>query len=283
MRPCQGNLYQYSAPPTIPLSPGAFGDNCETAVYWLSAAGVMINTHGTVILVDPVLMTSPENDSVSETGSELMTRPPILATELPMVDAVCYTHADDDHMAPLTLQVLSKLGVTFHATAFTCQEMKKAGVPEAQCVVHNHNESFSIGDVDVFVTPADHVGQFPFRFEDCCGFRFTTRDGVVWVPGDTMLLGDHLRNKEIDLAFIDFGDQEWHLGIHNAIRLFNTLDQTDMIMYHHATFYAPGACWYNGDPNVVKDRLNDLDRLKLLAPGEKYVLHPRRQRGCNGV
>lgn len=41
--------------PTIELTEKDFADNGETAVYWLTGAGVMINSHRTVIMIDPVL------------------------------------------------------------------------------------------------------------------------------------------------------------------------------------------------------------------------------------
>lgn len=47
--------YQAQPPETVPLPPEYYEDNGETAVYWLSSAGVLINSHGVNIMIDPAL------------------------------------------------------------------------------------------------------------------------------------------------------------------------------------------------------------------------------------
>lgn len=276
LRPFAGDLYQYTAPPTQFMDKSDFEDNGNTAVYWLSAAGVMINAHGVVILVDPVITVKAwEPVAISETGAELMTLPPISAEDVPKVDAVLYTHADDDHMGPMSLKLLAEKGTVFYGTEFTCSKMEEAGIAQESCVRVKPKDIFSIGDTEITVTPADHVGQFEFRFEDCCGYRVHTDDGTVYIPGDTVFLYDLIRYKDVDLSFIDFGTCESHLGKDGAVRLFNGLEKADFIAYHLGTFYGPTETWNNGDPNSAADMLNDINRLKLLAPGQKYILHKK--------
>ena len=47
--------YQATAPETIPLPPNYSEDDGETAVYWLSASGVLVNSHGFNIMIDSLL------------------------------------------------------------------------------------------------------------------------------------------------------------------------------------------------------------------------------------
>src|SRR6266545_6964129 len=90
--------YQARAPETIPLPPNYFEDAGETTVYWLSASGVLVNSHGYNIMIDPLLSILSDNPAIGETAELLMTAPPIMATQVGKLDAVLYTHTDNDHL-----------------------------------------------------------------------------------------------------------------------------------------------------------------------------------------
>lgn len=287
--------YQFKTADTVQIAPETLKDNNETAVYWLSAAGVLINTHGTIILVDPCLVYTPGNPPVNETGDELLVIPPISVEDLPKVDAVLYTHADCDHLGGVTLKALADKfpDLQFHGTLYTCfgkplpgtKPMAEYDVPKNRCIQHKVGETFFVGDVRITLTPADHSWHLDpdaafnasydpvsFTFGDCCGFRIETKDGIVWTPGDTRLLSDHFRMRDVDLCFFDAGNDGWHFGNDGIVRLFNRLPGTHFIYYHGGTVYAPEKAAFNGDPTKLTDRLNDPKRLHVLAPGEKYVL-----------
>ena len=74
--------YQAQAPETIPLPPNYVEDGGETAVYWLSASGVLVNSHGLNIMIDPLLSILSDDPAIGETGEMLMTAPPIMATQV---------------------------------------------------------------------------------------------------------------------------------------------------------------------------------------------------------
>jgi L-ascorbate metabolism protein UlaG (beta-lactamase superfamily) len=276
--------HQYAAPASIPITREAFADQDETALYWLSSAGVLVNARGTILLVDPVLSLVSQNPPVSEERNlELLVLPPLDPHQIPRVDGVLYTHTDADHLGPLTLQVLASTGVRFFGTGFTCAFMIQAGVPAEQCSAHAPGDRFWINDVEVLVTTADHGWQverpeeFDWHFapEDCCGFKIKTRDGIVWIPGDTLLQGVHFGMTDADVVFLDIGNDKWHFGRSAAARLFNHLKDAEMIVYHCGTFYAPDKDYCNADPADILPLLNDPSRLKILAPGEKYRLRNR--------
>jgi len=63
-----------------------------------------------------------------------------------------------------------------------------------------------------------------------------------------------------------------------SIGLANVLEHADMIMYDFATFYGPDHDWCNADPSKAIPRLRSPERLHVLAPGEKYLLHTIRRR-----
>ena len=273
--------YQAQAPATIPLPPNYYEDGGETAVYWLSASGVLVNSHGFNIMIDPLLSILSDDPAIGETGELLMTAPPILATQVEKLDAVLYTHTDNDHLGPITAKELMHTGAQFHGPPSVIRELSRLGLSAGQGVSHTPGETFGIGNLAISLTPAFHPHQLfntdfetYFKPEDCCGYKITTPDGVIWIPGDSLLMHEHLEMKDVDLLFIDFSDNASHFGLDFAIGLANVHERSDLIMYHWATFYGPDHDWCNADPAQAIPRLRHPERLHLLAPGQKYVVHP---------
>ncbi len=277
---------QAKAPEPIPMTSADFEMFDGTAVYWLTSAGVMLNSHGTVIIVDPILSFISEDPLLSEVeGTPQYTKPPIAAKDIVRADAILYTHADADHLGEVTVKRLNKLGVVFHGTQKVRERLMEIGVPDERIVAHAPRESFQIGCVKVQMTAADHPWQaeFPetesyiYKPEDCCGYKFYTPDGVVWDPGDSKLLDEHFDNEDVNLLFMDFEDNSplHHFGTENALKLVNHLIHADIIMFHWGTFYAPEKSWYAADPGKVRDRIAGKERFIEPHPGEKVIINYR--------
>jgi L-ascorbate metabolism protein UlaG (beta-lactamase superfamily) len=214
----------------------------------------------------------------------LMTAPPILATQVEKLDAVLYTHTDNDHLGPITAKELMNAGAQFHGTPYVIHELSRLGLPDGRGFSHKPGETFHLGNLEITLTPAFHPHQLfrtdfesYFKLEDCCGYKIKTQDGVIWIPGDSILMNEHLQMKDIDLMFIDFSDNASHFGLDFSIGLANVLENAELIMYHFATFYGPDHDWCNADPSKAIPRLRHPERLHILAPGEKYVLHTIRR------
>lgn len=279
-------------PKTIyPLTDADFQDNRETAVYWLSSAGVFINCHGTTIMVDPNIALMSENPPISEVqGMEQLTMPPIMGTAVRKLDAVLITHADLDHLGIKSVINLLPSGCIFHGTNYVCNDLVRLGVPSNRVCKHPPKDRFKIGCVEVQMTAAYHPWQqdqqefnnYLYKLEDCTGYKFYTPDGVVWDPGDSLLLDEHFDNKDVDLMFIDFGDDShdpvstYHFGRPQAIRLADSMPDTDLIMFHWGTFYAPDYSWCNCNPEDVKPLLAHPERFLDYCPGQKYILKSRK-------
>src|SRR4028119_401956 len=89
--------YQARPQATQALSLKDFETCDETTVYWLSAAGVLINSRGTTIMIDPILSVKEDDPSRSEIdGKLLLAPPPIMADQVQKLDAILYTHSDGD-------------------------------------------------------------------------------------------------------------------------------------------------------------------------------------------
>ena len=151
--------YQAQAPETIPLPPKYYEDGGETAVYWLSASGVLINSHGFNIMVDPLLSIISDAPAIGETSELLMTAPPIMATQVEHLDAVLYTHTDNDHLGPITAKALMHTGAQFHGPHMVIQELRSLGLAEGRGVSHPPGETFGIGNLEITLTPAFHPHQ----------------------------------------------------------------------------------------------------------------------------
>jgi L-ascorbate metabolism protein UlaG (beta-lactamase superfamily) len=94
--------FQAVAPATQPLKPEAFTETSETSIRWLSGAGFLINSRGTLIMIDPVISMEKGSADNNEIGLRMRVPLPIVATSVPRLDAVLYTHGDNDHIGTLT-------------------------------------------------------------------------------------------------------------------------------------------------------------------------------------
>ncbi|MBA7609998.1 hypothetical protein ES703_17201 [subsurface metagenome] len=303
--------FQAVPPPTIKLTDEAFEKNNETAVYWLTGSGMLINSHGTTIMVDPTISLISENpplgevfddsiyflndnlgvDSEIEHRLEQLTLPPIYASEVKKLDAVLFTHSDDDHLGAKTVVDLLPSGATYHGTDCVKEKLIKRGVPKDRICVHKSKDKFTIGSVDIQMTAAYHPWQenrrdefdYVFTIDDCCGYKFYTQDGVIWHPGDSLLLDEHFENDDVDLMFIDLGDdtkdenKSYHFGRKDGLRLVNHLVNADLVLSHWGTYYGPEHAWCNCNPDDVRPLIKKPERFHVLAAGEKYLLKKKQK------
>lgn len=261
----------------IRITDEAFERADGTAVYWLGNAGILVNSRGTTILIDPVL----DAAKGSIYGRSFLIPPPILGEQVKKLDAVLYTHADEDHADMETAIALLGSGAVYYTTPYTAKELIHAGIPAERIRAKDHHSVFSIGSVTVRMTGAfhphqlgraDYDGGFFFTVNDCTGYRLETQDGVIWCPGDTILMEEHLHNTDADLVFMDFSDNEHHFGRTLSIQLANALGKSQLIMYHWGTVDASENGCFNADPGEILPYIKRPERLHILNPGEKYLL-----------
>ena len=168
---------QAVAPRTIFMTEKDFQPIDETRIYWLSSAGVMINSHGTTLMIDPLL---------EGFDLPLLVEMPILPKDVPSLDGVLITHCDNDHFSRLTCKNLAPVTKSFHgphylAELFAEEDLKGNG--------YDIGESFEIGNMKIKLTPADHAWQNEsskyskirkYQFEDYCGYWIDTPDAVSY-------------------------------------------------------------------------------------------------------
>lgn len=253
----------------LSVAPEAFGLRNCTEITWLGGAGILLNVRGTTLLVDPLL-----------TGFDmpLLFECPLRPEQVTHLDAVLVTHIDADHFSQETCRALSGACQAYHSTGYVAEEMRAAGIPGTG---HRIGESFPAGvHVRATLTPTKHNWQselpnFAFRTwaeADYCGFLFDTPDGRIWLPGDSRLLESHLHMPEPDVILFDFSDNDWHIGLENAVRLANTYPEARLLLIHWGTVDAPDMTPFNANPCILYERIVNPDRICLLWPGEKLIL-----------
>lgn len=260
--------YQAKAPATKPFGVKAFGKSKKTTLRWLGMAGFLINSRGTTFMVDPLL---------EGFDMPLLINFPILAKEVPHLDAVFVTHADNDHFSVPTNIAISKVTDVYHSTVYVDSLMKNLNL---KSVGHNISEVFKMKNISVKVTPADHAYQnaYPgmskrwFKNEDACGFWFDTPDGSIWATGDSRLLPEHLTMNEPDAILFDFSDSEWHFTFEGAVKIANAYPNAQLLLCHWGSVDSPDFSPFNGDPKKLYEVIINPKRIRVLAPGEAFTL-----------
>lgn len=259
---------QAIAPKTQPLQREAFEKSDCTEIRWLGNASIMINSHGTNVMIDPLL---------EGFDMPLLIDMPILPVEVPHLDAVLITHIDNDHFSRPTCHDLLDVCQSYHAPFYVAEVMNEEGIPGTGHAIH---ETFDINDLKVTLTPAKHNWQNEsskynyreWKEEDYCGYWIETPDGNVWLPGDSRLLDEHLLMPDPDVILFDFADNEWHITLEGAIQLANTYPNAQLICIHWGSVDAPLMSPFNGNPETLMERVINPDRIQVLAPGEAFVL-----------
>ena len=260
--------YQAKPPATQPFGQEAFGPSEETTLRWLGMAGFLINSHGTTIMVDPLL---------KGFDMPIMIEFPIKTEEVPKLDAVLVTHADNDHYSVPTTRNLKAVTKAFHSTIYVDSLMTNEGFPSFG---HDIGDTFDVGAIHVKLTTADHAYQnaYPgmskrfFKDEDACGFWIETPDGNIWAPGDSRLMEEHLQYEAPDAILFDFSDSEWHFTLAGAIKIANAYPDTPLLLNHWGSVDAPDFAPFNADPKDLYDKVVNPKRIIVLAPGQPFTL-----------
>lgn len=265
--------YQAKPPKTKPFGAEAFAPSDKTTLRWLGMAGFFVNSRGTTFMIDPLL---------DDFDMPLLIDFPIASKDVPKLDAVLITHADNDHFSIPTNRNLKPVTRIFHSTVYVDSLMRNESFPS---VGHNIGDTFNVGPVRVKLTPADHAYQnaYPgtstrwFKNEDACGFWIETPDGTIWAPGDSRLLPEHLQFPIPDAILFDFSDSEWHFTLEGALKIASAYPNTPLLLNHWGSVDAPDFTPFNADPEELKKLVVNPERVVILAPGEAYSLQPLKK------
>jgi L-ascorbate metabolism protein UlaG (beta-lactamase superfamily) len=262
---------------SIPIDASFFEKQEGTTLTWLGMAGVLINSRGVIILIDPLITsTGTGHEQISESGYRLKIPLPIQAKEVPRADFVLYTHADDDHFGETTAKTfIERHSCPFLVTPPVRQRLSELGASEERLCAAREFEILHVGSAEIIVTPALHDWQTenPWKREDCCGFLIRTPDGTIWHPGDTRLIDELFTVKDVDVLFFDVAAVESHLGPQGSAQLAMSCGAKILIAYHYGTLDLPPGSFGGCDPDDALPALqNTTAKFIRLNPGELLYL-----------
>lgn len=67
-------------------------------------------------------------------------------------------------------------------------------------------------------------------------------------------------------------DPLYHSGLEGAVKIANAYPNTPLILSHWGFVDAPEFSPFNGDPERLKKLVKNPERIKVLAPGEPFIL-----------
>lgn len=255
---------------TVKMTSTDFGKKEGTSVYWLGGGGAMINSYGTVIMIDPLL---------EGFDMPLLIDMPIEPKDVPHVDGIFISHVDNDHYSRMTCRDLKGVCKAYHTSFYVASLMKEEC--DVDGIGHDIGEHVLINDVDIEFTPADHAWQndvekYNYRIwqdREYCGFYVRCRDVKIWYVGDSKLLDSQLHMDPPDVIFFDFADNPVHIGLKNAYKLANTYPDAKLVLIHWGSVDAPDASAFNGNPQDIIDNVTNPQRVVVLAPGQELKLN----------
>lgn len=267
------------APETRPMGEKDF-QTCEnTRVYWLGGGGFMINSRGTVLMVDPILETKSTEPLVAASNHKMLRPFPMKTKDVRKCDMLLFTHDDGDHANPETVNILADRDIKMLGSARVFETLVKRGMKPDYYTVCHAGEKYYIDEIEIEILPGDHPWQLIdggrcFYPEDCVGFIVKTKDGTIIFTGDTRLLKEHIGIPDVTLLPLDVSKCVFHLGRPAAALLANKYPNAYIIPYHYGMFdYPECPAQEGGDPELV---LQNVERGKerglIVGPGYPVTL-----------
>ena len=92
-----------------------------------------------------------------------------------------------------------------------------------------------------------------------------------------LLINAPLAEKQVhmptpDAILFNFSDSRWHIGLDGAVKLANAYPKTPLILWHWGSVDATEGKEFNGNPEELRGRVVNPERVITLNPGEAYRL-----------
>jgi len=237
---------------------------------WLGNIGWLLHTGDKLIAFDLDL----ENEL-------RLKESPILTSEIAMyLDYHFVTHEHDDHFNFSTSRILAEQSKCIFIIPSNCkQKARQVGIPEERLKIAKPGTPFQLPDIDVHPVRAIH-GHKGFTIlesanPDDCGYKLGFGGKIILQPGDSILLGDHLEQKDVEVLFVS--PTEHNMYIDKSAILIRTLNPDYIFPQHFGTYRETeeNQYWTKGYPDELKETLsNDMqNRFFKLDQGELFVIH----------
>ena len=185
-------------------------------VTWLTHSGLLFESDGLTILVDPYL-----TDSLSESDPAKKRRIPVEEKYLSVKpDVILITHSHKDHLDAATLNhylMNTDKTVTVMANATAYYELVKLGYKHNLVLLAPHSV-YSVGGVTFYAIKAEHTER------DAVGFIIDDAEKTYYVSGDTLYNFDVIDDC---LDLVEDGVDYAFLPINGAYNNMNAKDASD--------------------------------------------------------
>jgi len=221
------------------------------SIWWTGQNGWLIKSDTLLFATDLYLQENGRIEPCPVTADEV-------AKDL---DIIFITHDHDDHFHGNTCQVLLEKSKCIFVLPESClQKAKKLNIPDNRIVVSKPRQPFEMMGLKIEPMRAIHAGAnfailYDANMEDC-GYLFTINGKTILQPGDSYLLQDHLRLKNVNVLF--FSPTEHNTYIDASLILINELNPDYILPQHHGTVKVneTNRFWTKGYPEEVKIRLS---------------------------
>ena len=208
-------------------------------ITWMGQAGLLIETEGVKIIVDPYL-----TDSVVKVNPKNYRRVPADESFFDIVpDVIICTHNHLDHVDPETLPVYLGRGgsILCLAPEAAWSEMKKYG-GDHNYVKFNRGSQWTLGGVRFYAVRAEHSDPHPI------GVIIEAEGKRLYVTGDTLyntaIFEDVLSFAPIDAVFVPINGVGNNMNMADAARFCEVIRPRVAVPIHWGLFdNLNGADW----------------------------------------
>jgi len=198
-------------------------------ITWLGQAGLLFETDGMKIIVDPYL-----SDSVEKINSKNKRRVPVDESFLKIVpDVIVLTHNHLDHTDPETLEhyLKNEKSITVLAPVSAWENVRTFGGKHNYIRFNRHSE-FTIGNIRFIAVKAEHSDVHPI------GVIIEAENKRYYVTGDTLYnteIFDDITDK-IDVMFVPVNGVGNNMNMTDAKRFTEKINPEIVVPMHCGLF-----------------------------------------------
>ncbi len=209
-------------------------------------------------------------------GPKRYSPPPILADNLPELEAVIYSHDHYDHLDYTTILALKDKTKLFYVPLGVAASLKSWGIPTSQIKEFSWWDQFSQAhDITITATPARHFSGRLLNQNNTFWASWVIEWGSekIYFGGDTGIFDGFKEIDErfgpFDVAFLPIGayNQAWHdihMNPEEAIAAFQQMSAKKLFPIHWGTFDLALHSWYEPIDELVKlSRSKDIPLITL--------------------
>jgi len=241
-------------------------------VNWLGHAAVLFYKNGKYVLADPMLgqRASPFNFM----GPERFSAPPILAEDLPELEAVVISHDHYDHLDYETIKKITAKTKYFYVPTGVKASLEYWGVPTEKIKEFSWWDTHSENGITITATPARHFSGRLFSQNNTFWASWVIQmDGEkIYFGGDTGIFDGFQEIDEklgpFDLSIMPIGayNDAWHdihMDAKEAVDAFQQMRAKKLLPIHWGTFDLALHSWY--EPILELENKSTEKEIPLLS------------------